>query len=148
MERGQGGEVQCARTAKSVARVSRHSMVAVLEPGIWSVVLLAGSARRRSALPEHFADAVWQKERMPTVTGLEIEGRHPQADGIRVEGAMQLTLSTLLIRRVRHGIPRSWPTPTRPSIPSSSGRPRSDGWEAPHPMKDLRRCFRRALGDG
>jgi hypothetical protein len=58
----------------------------------------------RTALPEHFLEGVWQKERMPTVHDLEIEGRHEQADGIRIEGAMQPTLRALLIRRCRHGI--------------------------------------------
>src|SRR6516162_8511863 len=64
---------------------------------------LVGS-HRRTAHPEHFVEGVWQKERLPTVQGLEIEGRHPLADGIRIEGAMQPTLHALLIRRCRHGI--------------------------------------------
>ncbi len=59
---------------------------------------------RRTALPEQFAEGVWQRERMPTVRGLEIVGRHPEADGIRLEGVMQPTLQGLLIRRCRHGI--------------------------------------------
>lgn len=58
----------------------------------------------RSALPEHVLEPVWQRERMPTVRGLEIVGGHAQADGIRIEGVMQPTLQHLLIRRVRHGI--------------------------------------------
>src|SRR5947208_5337973 len=37
---------------------------------------------RKSALPESFLPGVWQKERMPTVRGLEIVGQHPQADGL------------------------------------------------------------------
>lgn len=64
---------------------------------------LVGS-HRRTAHPEHFLEGVWQKERLPAVQGLEIEGRHPLADGIRIEGAMQPTLQALLIRRCRHGI--------------------------------------------
>jgi polygalacturonase len=59
---------------------------------------------QRTAEPSHFADGVWQRERMPTVRGLEIVGQHAQADGIRVEGVMQPTLHDLLIRRCRHGI--------------------------------------------
>ncbi len=59
---------------------------------------------QRTADPTHVAEAVWQRERMPTVRGLEIVGAHPQADGIRVEGAMQPTLHRLLVRRCRHGI--------------------------------------------
>jgi Right handed beta helix region/Pectate lyase superfamily protein len=59
---------------------------------------------RKTALPDDFAEGVWQKERMPTVEDLEIVGNHPEADGVRVEGAMQPTLRGLLIRRCRHGI--------------------------------------------
>lgn len=59
---------------------------------------------RKSALPAGFADAVWQKERMPVVQNLEIVGRHPEADGIRIDGAMQPTLTGVLIRRCRHGV--------------------------------------------
>jgi hypothetical protein len=58
----------------------------------------------KTAQPSDLAEGVWQKERMPTVTGLEVVGRHPEADGLRVEGAMQTTLRGLLIRRCRHGI--------------------------------------------
>jgi polygalacturonase len=64
---------------------------------------LVGS-HRRNALPANVAEAVWQRERLPTVGGLEILGRHPEADGIRIEGVMQPTLLGLLIRRCRHGV--------------------------------------------
>lgn len=59
---------------------------------------------RRTADPSHFAEGVWQRERCPTVNGIAIVGRHAQADGIRIEGAMQPTLTRVLIRRCRHGI--------------------------------------------
>jgi polygalacturonase len=64
---------------------------------------LAGT-HRRTAQPSHFAEGVWRRERMPTVRDLEIIGGHAEADGIRIEGAMQPTLTGLLIRRCRHGI--------------------------------------------
>jgi hypothetical protein len=64
---------------------------------------LVGS-HRRTALPEHFQPGVWRKERMPSVRDLEIEGRHPQAGGVCVEGAMQSIFQGLLIRKVHHGI--------------------------------------------
>ncbi len=64
---------------------------------------LVGS-HRRSAQPDTFADDVWRKERLPIVRDLEIVGQHPEADGIRLEGVMQPTLKSLLIRRCRHGI--------------------------------------------
>jgi parallel beta-helix repeat protein len=64
---------------------------------------LAGS-HRRSAHPRDFQEAVWQNERMPTVSNLEIVGGHAEADGIRIDGVMQPTLQTVLIRRCRHGV--------------------------------------------
>jgi hypothetical protein len=59
---------------------------------------------RKTAKPGDFAEGVWHKERMPTVQDLEIVGGHPEADGVRIEGAMQPTLTGMLIRRCRHGI--------------------------------------------
>jgi polygalacturonase len=58
----------------------------------------------KSADPNDFAPVVWQNERMPTLANLEIEGAHPEADGVRLEGVMQPTLTGLLIRRVRTAI--------------------------------------------
>lgn len=58
----------------------------------------------RTANPADFKEAVWQTERFPTIRDLEIVGRHPEADGVRLEGVMQPTLQSLLIRRCRHGV--------------------------------------------
>lgn len=58
----------------------------------------------RSADPAGFTPAVWDRERMPTIADIEIVGRHPEADGIRIAGVMQPTLSGVLIRTVRTGI--------------------------------------------
>lgn len=57
-----------------------------------------------SAAPASFQPQVWQKERMPTVDGLEIEGAHEKADGISIEGAVQVTLTRVLIREVRTAV--------------------------------------------
>ena len=57
-----------------------------------------------TADPSGFRATEWQHERMPTVDGLEIVGRNPAADGIRIEGVMQPTLTRLLIRQVRTAI--------------------------------------------
>ncbi|HEV3143173.1 MAG TPA: right-handed parallel beta-helix repeat-containing protein [Gemmataceae bacterium] len=59
---------------------------------------------KKTAQPSDFEESVWQNERMPTVSDLEIVGAHESADGIRLEGTMQATLRGLLIRRCRHGI--------------------------------------------
>lgn len=57
-----------------------------------------------SADPKDFRPEEWARERMPTVSEIEIEGRHPEADGIVIQGVMQPTLTGLLIRNVRTGI--------------------------------------------
>ena len=57
-----------------------------------------------TADPSGFRPDEWQRERMPTVDGIEIEGRHPEADGIRIIGAMQTTLTRVLIREVRTAV--------------------------------------------
>jgi hypothetical protein len=59
----------------------------------------AGSADPNSVRP-----AVWQRERMPQVEGLEIVGAHPEADGFEFVGVLQPTLARVLIRDVRHGV--------------------------------------------
>lgn len=58
----------------------------------------------KTASPKSVAEGVWLKERLPTVDGIEILGKHKEADGLRLEGSMQPTLTRLLIRQCRHGI--------------------------------------------
>ena len=55
-----------------------------------------------TALPASFKPGVWDGERMPTVLNIEVEGRHPEADGFLimpiphgVRGAVQLRLDKL-----------------------------------------------------
>ena len=57
-----------------------------------------------SADPNSFKPEVWVRERMPTVSQIEIEGKHPEADGLRFIGVMEPTLTGVLIRRVRNAI--------------------------------------------
>ena len=57
-----------------------------------------------SADPLSFKPEVWVRERMPTVSQIEIEGKHPEADGLRFIGVMEPTLTGVLIRRVRNAI--------------------------------------------
>jgi hypothetical protein len=62
------------------------------------------ASHAKSADPTGFRPEEWRHERMPTVSGLEIEGRHAEADGIRIAGVMQPTLTGLLIRGVRTAV--------------------------------------------
>ncbi len=54
--------------------------------------------------PGSVTDAVWQRQRMPCVRGLEVKGDHPEADGIELIGTMQAIIEGVLIRRVCNGI--------------------------------------------
>jgi hypothetical protein len=67
-----------------------------------AIDLLAGHTK--SADPNDFQPSVWKDQRMPMISAIEIEGDHPLADGIRIEGVMQPTITGVLIRKVRHGI--------------------------------------------
>ncbi|MCA9142980.1 MAG: right-handed parallel beta-helix repeat-containing protein [Planctomycetaceae bacterium] len=57
-----------------------------------------------TATPESFKPHTWDRERMPMVTGLEILGEHPDADGIELCRTVQATIQNVLIRRCRHGV--------------------------------------------
>jgi hypothetical protein len=58
----------------------------------------------KSADPDQIAENVWERQRMPIVDCLAIEGRHPEAVGIEAVGTMQLTITRVLIRHVLHCI--------------------------------------------
>ena len=58
----------------------------------------------KTANPLTFRPEEWQHERMPQIANLEIEGAHPEAEGVRIEGVMQPTLTGVLIRNVHHGV--------------------------------------------
>jgi hypothetical protein len=100
--------------------LTRSLVVPLDKLGRFSMVGLGGQARLlmksagpalhligthdRTADPSHFRDSVWQRERFPTLSDIEIVGDHPEADGVRIEGTMQSTLSHVLIRRCRYGV--------------------------------------------
>ncbi len=58
----------------------------------------------KSADPAGFAENVWERQRMPLVDGLAIDGDHPEAVGIEADGTMELTLTRLHIRGTLHCI--------------------------------------------
>jgi len=57
-----------------------------------------------TASPSTVKENVWQNQRMPTVTGLEIVGACPQACGVEAGGTMEAVFSRLSIRKALHGI--------------------------------------------
>ena len=75
-------------------------------------ILMAGAGpafhligeHHQSADPASFSSNIWTNQRMPTIQHLEIEGKHPDADGFWIEGTMQSTLVGILLRELRNGI--------------------------------------------
>jgi hypothetical protein len=58
----------------------------------------------KSADPWNIKPPVWEQQRAPSVTGLEIVGAHAEADGIEATGTMQLTLDRVIVRECRHAV--------------------------------------------
>ncbi|HOF39473.1 MAG TPA: NosD domain-containing protein [Candidatus Hydrogenedentes bacterium] len=57
-----------------------------------------------TANPISFQEHTWERERFPVVEGIEILGRHDEADGIELFRTMQCTIQNVLIRECRYGI--------------------------------------------
>jgi hypothetical protein len=57
-----------------------------------------------TASPPSVQENVWERQRFPLIAGIEILGRHPEADGIELLRTMQSTVQNVLIRNCRHGI--------------------------------------------
>lgn len=99
-------------TKPLVVDLARFSRTSIHGSGGTAKILMDGpgpafflqATHSASADPNGFRPEEWVNERMPTIANLEIEGRHAQADGVRIEGVMQPTLTGVLIRRVRHGV--------------------------------------------
>ena len=64
---------------------------------------IAGT-HEKTADPSGFQAGVWVRERMPTVSHIEIEGRHPRASGVWLNGTMQATFEGVLLRELEDGI--------------------------------------------
>jgi hypothetical protein len=54
--------------------------------------------------PSSVKGNVYPDQRLPTVRNIEIEGTHPEADGIELIKTMQSVFEGVMIRRCRHGI--------------------------------------------
>lgn len=111
-----GGAV---RFAKGTYRITKTVLVELDKTGFVSLigdgtarVVMAGAGpafkflgtHGGTADPEQFKPNVWERQRMPAVDSLAIEGAHAEADGIEAEGTMQITITRTHIRSVRHGI--------------------------------------------
>jgi hypothetical protein len=54
--------------------------------------------------PKSVKGNVYPNQRLPTIKNIEIEGAHPEADGIQMIQTLQSVFEGVLIRRCRHGI--------------------------------------------
>ena len=57
-----------------------------------------------TAAPSSMKPGIWKSERFPNITGLSIEGDHPEADGIELVGTVQAIVQNVHIRRTRNAI--------------------------------------------
>lgn len=103
------GDFRIRRTIE--VKLSESGRMGLIGHGVGRVTMTApGPAFRfvgthnKNADPMNIAAAVWEKERMPFLQGLEIVGAHPEADGVELVRCMQPTLLGVLIRDVRHAV--------------------------------------------
>jgi hypothetical protein len=95
-----------------VVRLNDAGPVAVRGSGGVAKLVMAGAGPALAFLGTHsttadpggFRPEEWARERMPTVADIEIQGAHPDADGIYIAGVMQPTLTGVLIRDVQTAV--------------------------------------------
>ncbi|MBI3864641.1 MAG: right-handed parallel beta-helix repeat-containing protein [Planctomycetia bacterium] len=99
-------------TRPIVVRLKDKGPAAVRGSGGIAKLVMAGpgpalafeATHSTTADPTGFRPEEWARERMPTVADIEIQGAHPEADGIRIVGVMQPTLTGVLIREVQTAV--------------------------------------------
>ena len=100
--------------------ISRTIEVALSKQGALGIVGVGGTAKVRmtgagpafrivgthggTGDPKSVKPEITLSQRTPTVSGLEIEGAHEEADGIELIGTFQPVIDGVLIQGVRHGI--------------------------------------------
>src|SRR5260221_9729224 len=99
-------------TRPIVIRLKESGPIGVRGSGGTATLAMAGAGpalvfeatHSTTADPGGFRPEEWARERMPTVGDIEIQGAHPEADGIRITGVMQPTLTRVLIPEVRTAV--------------------------------------------
>ncbi len=98
-------------TRPVIVDFSQHGRTSLVGDGT-AVVEMAGpgpafhliGTHEQTADPSGVHERVWEAERMPTVSGLEIRGVHPEAVGLCLQKLFQPTVTNVLIRRCQTGI--------------------------------------------
>jgi hypothetical protein len=57
-----------------------------------------------TADPQQYRDDIWDRERMPIISGMEIRGVSPESLGVRLEGTTQAILTHVAVRRCKIGL--------------------------------------------
>ena len=92
-------------------RLAEHGPLSISGAGTARIVMAGPGPALRilgthggTASPKTVRPDIWKTERTPCIDGLEIEGAHPEADGIELTGTMQPTLTRVSVRAARHGL--------------------------------------------
>ena len=99
-------------TKPLVLDLTKTGFGAVRGEGGTSRILMAAAGPAIRLIGDHQGTAspgsvqrhTWDKERFPTVSGIEIVGAHPDAVGIELRKTMKCVISQVLIRRCRLGV--------------------------------------------
>src|SRR5829696_6095194 len=86
------------------AAITADGNATLLMDGPGPAIRFVGTHLEGTAGPKSFKPGVWAKERTPTVSGLELVGKHPEADAVEAEGTFQLTVDRVTVRECRHGV--------------------------------------------
>ncbi len=108
------------RLNKGTYRITRPLMLDLTKTGYGAVrgeggasrIVMAGPGpairvqgdHQGTASPASVQPYTWNKERLPTLSGFEIVGEHPDSVGIELRKTMKCIVSQVLIRRCRIGI--------------------------------------------
>ncbi len=83
-------------------KISADRGATLIMDGPGPALKIIGS-HRGTASPKSFQPSTWN-ERMPLISGIEILGAHPEADGIELFQTVAAVISRVSIRGCRHGI--------------------------------------------
>jgi hypothetical protein len=99
-------------TRPLVIDLTKRGPGAVSGRGGASRIVMAGAGpalrivgdHRGTADPPSFKPLTWERERFPTVQGIEIVGEHKEAVGVELTRTMQATLSHVLVRLCKYAV--------------------------------------------
>jgi hypothetical protein len=90
-------------TKTGVASLSGDGTARIVMAGAGPAIRFVGT-HAGSAAPTSLKPGVWESQRNPRVSGIEIMGSHPEADGIEANGTIQFTVTECIMHKLRHGI--------------------------------------------